>query len=96
VAHPFLTERRDGVWLELHVKAGGKRDRITLDGDRLRVEVRAPRERGKANAAVIALLAEQFGVPRSSIEILRGELDSHKVVLLRGAPLAAIRERVPK
>jgi uncharacterized protein (TIGR00251 family) len=89
----LLTERKDGVSIELRVKAGAKRDALLPD---FRVEVRAPREKGRANAAVIALLAEHFGVPRSSVEILRGELDSHKVILLRGASLSLVRDRMPR
>jgi uncharacterized protein (TIGR00251 family) len=89
----FLSERSDGVVLSLHVKAGGKRDRITPHDEWLRVEVRAPREKGKANAAVIALLAEQFGVPREDVVLLRGELDSRKVVLVRGSSVAGLVAR---
>jgi uncharacterized protein (TIGR00251 family) len=89
----LLTERKDGVSIEVRVRTDAKRDALLPN---FRVEVRAPREKGKANAAVIALLAEHFGVPRSSVEILRGELDSHKVLLLRGASIDLVRDRLPR
>lgn len=37
-----------------------------------RLAVSAPAEGGKANAAVIEALAEEFDVPKSSVKIVRG------------------------
>ena len=37
-----------------------------------RVAVSAPAEGGKANAAVIEALAEEFDVPKSAVKIVRG------------------------
>lgn len=47
------------------------------------VKVRAVPEDGKANEAVIALLAQAFGFPRSRLEIARGGTNRHKVIALR-------------
>ena len=47
------------------------------------VKVRAVPEDGKANEAVIALLAEAFALPRSRLEIARGGTNRHKVIALR-------------
>lgn len=43
-----------------------------IDDETLRVCVRALAEKGKANAAVIALLSKKFGIKKSNIEIVRG------------------------
>lgn len=48
----------------------------------LKVRVRAVPENGKANKAVIQLLAKASGCPRSSIEIVVGERGRNKVVAL--------------
>jgi hypothetical protein len=47
------------------------------------VKVRAVAEDGKANEAVIALLAKAFGIPKSRLEIARGGTNRHKVIALR-------------
>jgi uncharacterized protein YggU (UPF0235/DUF167 family) len=39
---------------------------------------------GRANAALIEFLAEMFGVPKSYVELVSGELSRSKVFLLRG------------
>lgn len=44
----------------------------TDDDGRLTVYVREPAVDGKANAAVIRVLAEHFGVPRSRVELASG------------------------
>ena len=46
----------------------------------LKVRIAAPPEKGKANEALIALLAESYGVPRGAIEILSGHGTARKLV----------------
>lgn len=57
---------------------------------RLRVVVSAPPTDGKANRAVVALLAEVFGVPPSAVTILRGETGRKKTVRIEGATQASL------
>ncbi len=49
-------------------------------GEPLRVYVTQPPEDGRANDAVIKLLAEHFKIPKSKINILKGEKNKNKVV----------------
>lgn len=53
------------------------------DAGELVVKVRVAPEDGKANAAVIALLAKAFDVPKSQLEIARGATGRHKIVAYR-------------
>jgi len=48
------------------------------------VRVGAPPERGKANEAVLALLAEILAVPRSSVALVSGGGSRDKIVELAG------------
>jgi hypothetical protein len=59
-------------------------------GDRLRVSVTAPPVDGKANAAVIEVVAEAFGVRRADVSIVRGETGRRKTVRIAGVGLAAL------
>jgi uncharacterized protein len=59
-------------------------------GDRLRVAVTSPPVDGEANAAVIAALAEAFGVRRAAVEILRGERGRRKTLRISGVRRAAL------
>ncbi|MBI3975341.1 MAG: DUF167 domain-containing protein [Armatimonadetes bacterium] len=54
-----------------------------VSGGHLRVAVPAPAREGRANAALIDILAKHFGIPRSGIRIVRGASSRHKVVQLK-------------
>ena len=71
--------------LNIKVTPKARQERIKKeaqpDGTSLyRVYVTAAPEDGKANEAVIRLLAEEFNVPKSTITILRGHTSREKVV----------------
>ncbi len=59
-------------------KAG--RNAVKEEAGRLKVYVTAPPENGKANGAVIELLADHFGVKKRNIVIVRGETSPLKVI----------------
>ncbi len=51
------------------------------NGDReLSVKVTAAPEKGKATKAVCKTLAAFFGVPKSSVSCVRGDLSRHKMI----------------
>jgi uncharacterized protein (TIGR00251 family) len=57
---------------------------------RLKVMVRALPEAGKANAALIKLLAKVWKIPRSSLDIAAGETSRLKELELKGEALPVI------
>ncbi|MDR2714247.1 MAG: DUF167 domain-containing protein [Coriobacteriales bacterium] len=50
--------------------------------DELALKVTAPAEGGKANTAVIKLLARTLNIPKTAITIVRGDTARHKLVVL--------------
>jgi hypothetical protein len=50
----------------------------------LKVYVTAPPEDGKANEALIKLLAEAIDLAKSKFQIIRGQADRQKVLLIEG------------
>ena len=79
-----------GVTLAVRALPGAKKktaiDGVYCEGEksRLKIRVQAPAVEGRANAALIEFLAEMFGVPKSYVELVSGELSRSKVFLLRG------------
>lgn len=53
-------------------------------GDGWKVRVAAPPEGGRANEAVVRLLAETVGVPRGAVEVVSGRTGRDKTVTLAG------------
>ena len=46
------------------------------------LKVTAPAEGGKANEAVVRLIAHELGIPKSAIAIKRGSTSRHKLLVL--------------
>ncbi len=87
-----LLASNDGVRLRLRVKPGARRQRLVgAHGGALKVEVTAPPERGRANQAVLRLLADALELPRQSVELAAGAGSQDKVVLVRGASARELR-----
>ncbi len=92
---PFAPAR-GGARVALKVTPKARRRHIgaaTTEADGavvLKVAVTAPPERGKANDAVIAMLAKAWGVPKSTISVTAGAGGRRKTLHIAGDPEALI------
>jgi uncharacterized protein YggU (UPF0235/DUF167 family) len=72
--------------IKIKVIAGAKIEKLgdvakDVNGDDVqKIYVNAIRENGKANEAVIDLLAKEFKIKKSAITILKGELSPNKII----------------
>ncbi len=73
-----------GGRLEVRVSPGATADAIALpdSGRTLAVRTTAPPEDGKANDAVLRLLAKALDRPASSLELVRGATSRNKLIRL--------------
>jgi len=62
------------------IPKASKNEIVGWEGDTLKVRLTAAPEKGKANEALIALLAKEYGVAKSQITILKGETSRNKLV----------------
>lgn len=80
--------------LAIHATPGAKHTAAAgAHGDALRVRLAAPPVDGKANAALLAFLAERLGVPNRAVSLRSGDTSRRKLVEIQPCPLdaAAIR-----
>jgi len=64
-------------------------------GEELKIKVTAAPEKGKANQAVVALLANALGLPKQAIIITAGQTSVRKTVEIDGiADTTALRQRL--
>jgi uncharacterized protein (TIGR00251 family) len=83
------------VKLQVKVVPGSSRDGIAgWLGETLKVRVTAPAERGKANAAVEALIAEALGIAKDCARVVAGHASPRKVVEIDGLSEAEVRRRL--
>ena len=82
--------------MRIHARPGAKRDAIEgfkaeADGTTaLRVAVRAKAEAGKANAAIVELLAATWRLPRADFTLVLGAGSRRKLFHLAGEPMALL------
>lgn len=87
----------DGVRLALRVTPKASRNAIAgladtaAGGKALKVTVTAVPENGKANEAVVKLLAKAWKLPKTSLTVVAGATDRNKIVHVAGDPAALMR-----
>lgn len=90
-----LTPTAGELRLRLRVVPGARRDALLgPHGEALRIAVRAVAEKGRANAAVVRLLAETLGLGADQVVLVAGLGGRDKVAEIRGLGAAALRERL--
>ncbi len=67
---------------------------VGTHGDRLKVALRQPPQDGKANAELIALLAETLDLPKASITLIRGATSRQKSLQITGISQEQLRQRL--
>jgi uncharacterized protein (TIGR00251 family) len=81
--------------LRLRVSPGASRSEVVgRHGEGWKLRVAAPPESGKANDALVALLAAALDVPRSRIEIASGYGSRDKTVVVSGLSEADVETRL--
>ncbi len=76
---------------------GGSRTALVGEHDgRLRIAVAAAPEAGKANRAVLALVAELCGVAARQVELVRGGQSRAKTVAVRAVDPDALLDRIAR
>ncbi len=67
------------IWVTVKPRAKKEEVRKTDEGQYI-ASVHAPPQEGKANKALIELLANYFSVPKSSVRIIRGQTSRKKLI----------------
>ncbi len=82
---------------QLPIRVIPRSSREGVDGERggrTVIRVNAPPVDGKANAAVVRVVANALGVPRGAVTVLRGERSRDKVISVDGLSDAELRRRL--
>jgi uncharacterized protein (TIGR00251 family) len=101
MSRSMLREVAGGVTLAVRAQPGAKKTAIVGvygegDAAQLKIAVQAPPIEGRANDALVAFLAETFGISKRSVELVSGELSRSKVFLLTGVTIQQARLELAK
>src|SRR5438270_4892093 len=90
-----LANHPEGVVLPVKAQPGARQNAIRGEQDgMLKVSVTQAPEKGKANKAIIEVLAKGLSLKRSQIELLSGETQPQKRFLIRGISRVELSERI--
>ena len=78
---PFARSGKDEILLDIHLAPRAKRSSVMgIHQNRLKIAVTAPPVDGKANDALVELVAKLLSVPKGRISVVRGLTSRQKVV----------------
>lgn len=81
----WLRQAGDDVVLSLHIQPGAKKTEVAGEhGEALKIRLAAPPVDGKANACLIAFLADRLAIPKSRLELVSGATSRAKRVRAAG------------
>ena len=88
---PFAEDTDGAVLLRLKVSPGAAKQKILGPyGDRLKLAVQSPPEKGKANKEIVAMLAKALGVTKKQVAIVAGDTSSEKTVRIEGVKVGEV------
>ncbi len=93
-----VTEDRQGVVIAIEVSAGAKEEIFPAGYNEWRrsigCRVTAPAVEGRANKAILKLVARTLSVPVSSVSLVSGSVSSQKRVLVTGLSRQQVLEKI--
>ncbi len=92
-----LRDTDKGVIIPVKVVPASSRHRIVgVLAGRLKITTSSPAEKGKANKAVSALLADALGLSRRDVSLVSGQVSSRKEFLIVGLGSHQVRLRLER
>ena len=90
-----MTQASPGCTLALKVIPNAPRDEVAgWLGEALKVKIRAPALDGRANAALVAFLADRLGLSPRATTLVHGAKSRQKFVRIDGLTLPEVRRRL--
>ncbi len=79
----MIKETKDGIIVSLKISPNASKNMILKDETGVKVKLTAQPIEGKANKALIEFLSKHLKIPKTSIEILKGETSKDKTLLIK-------------
>lgn len=79
----MIKQVSEGLIIKVKIVPNSSKNDIVLEEEFIKVKVTAQPIENKANKALIEFLSKVFKIPKTSIEILKGETSKEKTILLK-------------
>ncbi|HCB11306.1 MAG TPA: YggU family protein [Cyanobacteria bacterium UBA11991] len=79
----MLKETKDGYLINIKISPNAKKNEIIKTDNETKVKITAQPVDGKANKALVEFLSKFFKIPKTSIQIVKGETSKDKKILIK-------------
>ena len=76
-------KKEEGIKVKVKISPNASKNEIIKTEDGVKIKITAQPIDGKANKCLIEYLSKTFKIPKSSIEILKGETSKEKTLLIK-------------
>ncbi len=79
-----IRETEDGIIIPAKIQPNSSKEKVMGEyADKLKIAVTSPPEKGKANRAIVKVLAKWLNIKTSDIQIVSGEKSKDKEIFVR-------------
>ena len=79
----MLKLTNEGILVNLKIIPNSSKNDIVLEDGFIKVKITAQPIEGKANKALVEFLSKKFKIPKTSIEIVKGDTNKEKTLLFK-------------
>lgn len=79
----MIKQTSDGILVNIKIVPNSSKNDIILEEEFVKVKITAQPIEGKANKALIEFLSKKFKIPKTSIEIVKGETTKEKTLFFK-------------
>ena len=77
----MIKETQEGLLIRIKIVPNSSKNGLIIEDEFIKVKVTAQPIENKANKALVEFLSKRFKVPKTSIEIVKGETSKEKTLL---------------
>ena len=81
----MIRETKEGLIINLKISPNAAKNDILKDETGVKIKLTAQPIEGKANKALLEFLSKKLKIPKTSIEIIKGETSKDKTLLIKVA-----------
>lgn len=76
-------KKDEGLIIRLKISPNASKNEIIKSSDGIKIKITAQPIDGKANKCLVEFISKKYKIPKSSIEIVRGETSKEKTILIK-------------
>lgn len=94
ISKKTFEETENALIVRLKIIPNSSKNEIIYDEDNLKVKIMAQPIENRANKSLIEFLAKKLKIAKSNINIIKGELNKEKTLLIQGLDKEKFKEKI--